>query len=81
MRREWMYDNYDFHLKFPEPLVPRYLRREVDERIWYDGTVLVPLSKQEVICAARELVDENGVESVAICFLHSYAYSSKPSSN
>lgn len=74
MRREWRYDNYDFHIKFPEPIVPRYLRREVDERIGYDGTVLAPLNKQQVFDAVKELVDDERVESIAICFLHSYAY-------
>lgn len=73
-RREWRYDNYDFHIEFPEPLVPRYLRREVDERVWYDGTVLTPLDELGLIDAARDLADDNGVESVAICFLHSYAH-------
>ncbi|MHA2393751.1 MAG: hydantoinase/oxoprolinase family protein [Promethearchaeota archaeon] len=74
MRREWRYDNYDFHIKFPEPLVPNYLRREVEERVWYDGTVHTPLNEQQVVEATRELVEEGGVESIAICFLHSYAH-------
>jgi N-methylhydantoinase A len=74
IRREWRYDNYDFHIKFPEPLVKRYLRKEVDERIWYDGSVLTPLNEQDVIDAAGELVEENDVEALAICFLHSYIH-------
>ncbi|UCH02504.1 MAG: hydantoinase/oxoprolinase family protein, partial [Candidatus Bathyarchaeota archaeon] len=72
MRREWRYDNYDFHLKFPEPLIPAYLRREVHERIWFNGEVLTPLKKQELVNVVRDLVKNEGVESIAICFLHSY---------
>jgi N-methylhydantoinase A len=75
MMREWRYDNYDFHLKFPEPLVPKYLRKEVNERVRYDGTIVKPLNKQEVVNAARELIDDAMVESIAICFVHSYANS------
>jgi N-methylhydantoinase A len=64
---------YRLHWDQPEPLVPRYLRREVTERIRADGTVLEPLDEDEVRAAVEELV-EQGVESIAICFLHSYAY-------
>ena len=75
MRREWRYDNYDFHLKFPEPLVPKYLRKEVNERVLYDGKIHTPINSKEVVNAARELIEEASVESIAICFIHSYANS------
>ena len=75
MMREWRYDNYDFHLKFPEPLVPKYLRKEVNERVLYDGTIHTPLNRNEVVNAARELIEDVNVESIAICFVHSYANS------
>jgi len=55
-----------------EPLVPRYLRVGVEERTLYTGQVLVSLNEDEVREAMEYLVRE-GVESVAICFLHSYA--------
>ncbi len=54
------------------PLVPRYLRRGVEERTLYDGRQIAGLNEQEVREAAAFL-GEQGVESVAIGFLHSYA--------
>ncbi len=56
----------------PEPLVPRHLRLEVAERIDAEGNVLVPLAGEDL----PRLVDQlrsAGVESVAVCLLHSYA--------
>ena len=55
-----------------KPLIPRRLRLEAEERVLYTGEVLTPLDEDEVRDAARRLGDE-GVESVAIGFLHAYA--------
>jgi 5-oxoprolinase (ATP-hydrolysing) len=71
MGTEQRYDIYDLFLKFPDPLVPRRHRLEVNERMDRDGNVLTPLDPAEVRAAALRLCSE-GVESVAICFLHSY---------
>lgn len=71
MGREKRYDIYDLFLEMPEPLVPRPLRLEVTERLLADGTVHTPLDEGEVREAAARLVAE-GVESVSVCFLHSY---------
>lgn len=54
------------------PFIPRRWRREVNERMDAQGNVLTPVNKSEVIEAAQSLVHE-GVESLAICFLNSYA--------
>jgi N-methylhydantoinase A/oxoprolinase/acetone carboxylase beta subunit len=70
--REQRYDLYDVHLDLPAPLVPRALRRPVAERTAYDGRLLRPLAQDEARAAAAFL-RERGVESVAVCFLHSYA--------
>jgi N-methylhydantoinase A len=64
---------YQLHWDQPPPLVPRYLRREVTERMRADGTELAPLNEDELRREAAWLV-EHGVESIAVCFLHSYAY-------
>ena len=56
----------------PPVLIERYLRREVGERIAADGSVLRPLDEVGVLAAGRWLVDQ-GVESIAITFLNSYA--------
>ena len=71
MARERRYDIYDIFLEMPEPLVPRYLRKEVGERVAYDGEILVKLNQGEALEAVRELIAE-GVESIAVSFLHSF---------
>jgi len=63
---------YNFRYKKPEPLVPRYLRLEIDERVMADGTVLKELEEEEVVEAAESLLKE-GVEALCIAFLNSYA--------
>ncbi|MBI2001569.1 MAG: hydantoinase/oxoprolinase family protein [candidate division NC10 bacterium] len=52
-----------------EPLVPRQWRCEVPERLDASGTVLQPLSEEEVKAAA-EALRRQGAESLAIAFLH-----------
>ena len=54
-----------------EPLIPRELRLEVDERMDAEGRVVVPLEEDAVVAAARELL-ALGCESVVIHFLHAY---------
>jgi N-methylhydantoinase A len=71
--RRMSWPMYQLHWQAPEPLVPRYLRREVRERMRADGVELEPLNDEDVIREATRLVDE-GVESIAICFMHSYAF-------
>ena len=68
MGREQRYDIYDLFIRFPEALVPRHLRAEVDERIDRDGRALRALNPDDV-AAALDLLD---VEALAICFLHAY---------
>ncbi|MEM4699707.1 MAG: hydantoinase/oxoprolinase family protein [Candidatus Nezhaarchaeales archaeon] len=70
--RERRVTQYDFFEERLPPLVPRYLRKEVDERVTYDGRVVRPLNVEAVRAVVKELVDA-GVESIAVCFLHSYA--------
>lgn len=68
---EQRYDIYDLFLEFPAPLVPRRHRIEVAERIDRDGSVVEPLDIEGVKLAALQLVAE-GVDAIAVCFLHSY---------
>jgi N-methylhydantoinase A/oxoprolinase/acetone carboxylase beta subunit len=68
---ELRYDAYDLAIDTPQPLVPRPLRFEVEERLDYRGRVVRPLdteSAAQVIAGLREA----GVESIAICFLHAF---------
>ena len=70
--REIRYDLYDLFLEAPPRLVPRQRRLEVAERVDADGEVLVTLDEASVGRCARSLVDQHGVEAIAISFLHSY---------
>lgn len=63
---------YDLQYDKPKPLAARRLRLEVNERLGPDGSVRVPLSREDVVAAARRFREE-GVEAVAISFLHAYA--------
>jgi len=70
--RERKYELYDLFIEMPRPLVPRPWRREAMERLAADGSVEKPLDVDAALAEVAELV-EQGVESLAICFLHSYA--------
>ena len=69
--REQRYDLYDLFLEMPEPLVPRRRRWGVRERVLADGTVDQPLD-QGSLSQAVDSARKAGVESIAVCFLHSY---------
>ncbi|SFG00302.1 N-methylhydantoinase A [Novosphingobium sp. CF614] len=68
---ESRFDQYDIGMEKPEPLVPRRLRLGIPERMDALGNVLLDLDEQHVREAAARLREE-GVESVAVAFLHSY---------
>lgn len=70
--REGRYDIYDLGLELPEPLVERRLRFGVPERMNVRGDVLKPLDEASVLDACRLFLNE-GIEAVAVCFLHAYA--------
>ncbi|HIF43674.1 MAG TPA: hydantoinase/oxoprolinase family protein [Dehalococcoidia bacterium] len=63
---------YDLDYEKPPPLVKRQFRLEVSERLNFQGEVLKPLNMDGVDRAVQYVLD-NGVESVAVCLLHSYA--------
>ena len=69
--RELRYDVYDLTASFPDPLVPRDLRREVAERVDAEGAVVTPLDEAETRQALTDLAAA-GVTSVAVVFLHSF---------
>ena len=62
---------YDLQFQKLKPLVPRYLCFGVPERLNFKGEVLAQLDEDAVRAVVRELRKE-GVESVAVCLLHSY---------
>jgi N-methylhydantoinase A len=72
MAFENRFEQYDVNIDRPQPLVPRHWRVGIDERVAADGEVLVPIQERDVAQVLQTLVDE-GVEALAIGFLHSYA--------
>jgi N-methylhydantoinase A len=70
--RETRYDLYDLFLEMPPTLVPRQRRLEISERIDRDGNVLLKLNEGAVVSAAKQLVEGDGCEALAIGFMHSY---------
>ncbi|MGI4796202.1 MAG: hydantoinase/oxoprolinase family protein [Janthinobacterium lividum] len=68
---ESRYDQYDLNITLPQPLVPRYLRLPVPERLDNEGNVLLALDEAAVLALVPVLKRE-GVESIAVGFLHSY---------
>ncbi len=75
MAYENRFEQYDIEVQKPKPLVPRYLRLPVKERINARGEVLVPLDLASVDATIAKLAAHD-VESVAIGLLHCYANSS-----
>jgi len=68
-------DFFNLHYEKPKPFVPRYLRRELPGRVTYKGEVLQPLDLSGLPAILDDFRKE-GVEAIAICFLHSYANTS-----
>ena len=63
---------YDLYYQKPTPLVERRLRLEVRERINYRGDILENLNVTDVDKAIA-FIENEGIKSVAISLLHSYA--------
>src|SRR6185437_12360573 len=55
----------------PEPLVPKHLTGEVPERVDVDGDVVVPLDEEAARREIRRLVDDEGVEALAVSLVWS----------
>jgi N-methylhydantoinase A/oxoprolinase/acetone carboxylase beta subunit len=71
LAREIRYAPYDIFAEYPDPLVPRRFRLEVDERVRNDGSILRPLDRAHAKETVRRLLDM-GVESIAVCLLNSF---------
>ena len=64
---------YDWFFQKPRELVERYLRFEVDERVLADGDVQTGL-RESALWDLKKKLEQEAVQSVAVCFLHAYAY-------
>lgn len=69
--RQVRWELYNFFTTKPAPLVPRSRVYEVGERLDHRGQVVVPVDLDDVRRAIAAM-QRDGVDSVAICFLHSY---------
>ncbi|MEE8500955.1 MAG: hydantoinase/oxoprolinase family protein, partial [Kiloniellales bacterium] len=72
MAYENRFEQYDIAIDRPDPLVPRYLRWPVTERLNAQGEVLRPLDEASVAALVPKLA-EHGIESLAVGLIHSYA--------
>jgi N-methylhydantoinase A len=72
IRRMRMHKLYDIDWEKPRPLVPRHLRLEIAARADPHSGAEEPLDELALREIIGRLVDE-GVESVAVCYLHAYA--------
>lgn len=64
-------DLFNVRYKKPEPFVERHLRLEVDERLNYKGEILSPLRREDIEKCVKYFKKE-GVEAIAISYMHSY---------
>jgi N-methylhydantoinase A len=71
IRRGWRDNPWDHRTPWPDPLVPRHRRLSVIERIDVDGNPVVPLDPVSVHTVLERML-ALGVESIAVCLLHSY---------
>ena len=71
MREGLKDDRYNLRMPPPVPLVPRARRLDVRERMRFDGKVETPLDRGSATAAIRRLA-RDGVQSVAVCYLHAY---------
>ncbi|MBU1626737.1 hydantoinase/oxoprolinase family protein [bacterium] len=62
---------YDPNVDNPFPLIPRYLRLGINERIGSKGEVIIPIDENSAI-RAIEFLKKEKVESIAVCFLFSF---------
>ncbi|MCC7274839.1 MAG: hydantoinase/oxoprolinase family protein [Alphaproteobacteria bacterium] len=63
---------YNIKTARPDPLVPRRRIHEIGERMRQDGSVAEPLDAADLDAAVATLEAE-GIEAVAVCYLHAYA--------
>jgi N-methylhydantoinase A len=69
--REKRYSLYDLQIEKPRPLIDRSMIWEVAERTLADGSIATALDEAQARTVARDLAAA-GVQSLAVCFLHSY---------
>ncbi|MCY3410298.1 MAG: hydantoinase/oxoprolinase family protein [Candidatus Heimdallarchaeota archaeon] len=64
-------DIYELVASRTEPLVPSEYRFEVEERVLADGSILLPVNKNNISRINQNIID-NEIDSIAISFLFSF---------
>jgi N-methylhydantoinase A len=65
---------YDDHLQVNAPdIVARTAIAEVRERVKWSGEQLCALDREQLAAETKRLVEDEGVEAIAVCFLSSFA--------
>ena len=63
---------FDLTFQRPDPLIPRALRYDVEERVGASGETVRPLGRGALSDVLDDL-ERQDIESVAVCYLHAYA--------
>ena len=71
LRRSARSHLYDLFQEPPAILIPRHRRFEINERISAEGTIVKPMSEEELGGIIKTIKD-SGVESIAVCLLFSF---------
>jgi N-methylhydantoinase A len=72
MRRGIREKQYDNRYTNVQPLVPRFLRYPVEERLDYKGDIVTKLNERDVLDAI-DLFKKEEVQAIAVCFMNSFA--------
>lgn len=72
MRRGIREEQYNNRYRNVEPLVDRYLRFPIEERLDYKGDVITPIKIKDVEAGAQLFLKED-IQAIAICFMNSFA--------
>jgi N-methylhydantoinase A len=72
MRRGIREEQYNNRYPNARPVVERYLRLPVSERLDYQGGIVTPLDQDDLKEKIKQLKNEQ-VEALAICFMNSFA--------
>lgn len=74
LARQTRKELYNLFVPIEKPIIPRELCFGIKERVLFNGEILLPLQKEEVLRLVPKL-KKKGVESIGLCLLHSYANS------
>lgn len=72
IRRTTRGELYNLHWKSSPEIIPRRCREELSERTDYAGHILQDINEDEAKQVVGELVEKEGIESLAIVFINSY---------